>query len=120
MLWKALITLTTLRKTLSFQHFVVQRQKAQEVIRISNVIHFDEFKDALENGKVVDNQNLKSTSELNHQFDYWKSRITGGRAVTETDHQVLDIIKQAYNLGMVTKDNMLLRNQAINAYKTSI
>ncbi|WP_332286243.1 hypothetical protein [Bacillus velezensis] len=83
-------------------------------------IGFTEFKEALENGKVVDNKNLKSSSELNHQFDYWKSRITGGRAVTETDNQVLDIIKQAYNLGMVTKDNMLLRNQAINAYKTSI
>ncbi len=40
-------------------------------------IGFTEFKEALENGKVVDNQNLKSTSELNHQFDYWKSRITG-------------------------------------------
>lgn len=53
-------------------------------------------------------------------FDYWKSRITSGQAVTETDNQVLDIIKQAYNLGMVTKDNMLLRNQAIHAYKTSI
>jgi hypothetical protein len=26
-------------------------------------IHFDEFKDALENGKVVDNQNVKSSSE---------------------------------------------------------
>ncbi|MDQ8091391.1 hypothetical protein [Bacillus amyloliquefaciens] len=83
-------------------------------------IGFTEFKEALENGKVIDNKNLKSSSELNHQFDYWKSRITGGRAVTETDNQVLDIIKQAYNLGMVTKDNMLLRNQAMNAYKTSI
>ncbi|EIF13335.1 SPBc2 prophage-derived protein YolB [Bacillus sp. 5B6] len=63
---------------------------------------------------------IKTLKALNHQFDYWKSRITGGRAVTETDNQVLDIIKQAYNLGMVAKDNMLLRNQAINAYKTSI
>lgn len=26
-------------------------------------IHFDEFKDALENGKVVDTQNVKSCSE---------------------------------------------------------
>ncbi|MGG0158343.1 hypothetical protein ABEY11_13025 [Bacillus velezensis] len=97
---------------------------ATEGARISSnqqcSIGFNEFKEALENGKVVDNKNLKSSSELNHQFDYWKSRITGGRAVTETDNQVLDIIKQAYNLGMVTKDNMLLRNQAINAYKTSI
>ncbi|MCR9038285.1 hypothetical protein QRX25_08670 [Bacillus sp. L381] len=83
-------------------------------------INFDEFKEALEKGKVVDHKNLKSSSELHHQFDYWKSRITGGQAVTETDNQVLDIIKQAYNLGMVTKDNMLLRNQAMNAYKTSI
>ncbi|QQD83946.1 hypothetical protein JD965_09420 [Bacillus siamensis] len=83
-------------------------------------IGFTEFKEALENGKVVENQNLQSSSELHHQFDYWKSRITGGRAVTETDNQVLDIIKQAYNLGLVTKDNMLLRSQAINAYQTSI
>ncbi|MDU0812709.1 hypothetical protein [Bacillus siamensis] len=50
-------------------------------------IHFDEFKEALENGKVVENQNLQSSSELHHQFDYWKSRITGGQAVTETDNQ---------------------------------
>ncbi|MCY8523181.1 hypothetical protein MOD11_18000, partial [Bacillus atrophaeus] len=25
-----------------------------------------------------------------------------------------------YNLGMVNKDNMLLRNEAVNAYKNSI
>lgn len=30
------------------------------------------------------------------------------------------LIKKAYNLGMVNKDNMLLRNEAINAYKNSI
>ncbi len=36
------------------------------------------------------------------------------------DLKVLDIIKKAYNLGMVNKDNMLLRNEAISAYKNSI
>lgn len=43
-----------------------------------------------------------------------------GGNLSALDSQVLDIIKKAYNLGMVNKDNMLLRNEAINAYKNSI
>lgn len=57
---------------------------------------------------------------MNKSLDDWKSRFTAGGNVSALDSQVLDIIKKAYNLGMVNKDNMLLRNEAINAYKNSI
>ncbi|MCO4850695.1 hypothetical protein KK499_07175 [Bacillus vallismortis] len=50
----------------------------------------------------------------------WKSRFNPGGNLSVLDSQVLDIIKKAYNLGMVNKDNMLLRNEAINAYRNSI
>ncbi|RPK21038.1 hypothetical protein EH2_00331 [Bacillus subtilis] len=47
-------------------------------------------------------------------------RFTAGGNLSTMDSQVLDVIKKAYNLGMVNKDNMLLRNEAINAYRNSI
>lgn len=57
---------------------------------------------------------------MNKSLDDWKSRFTAGGNVSALDSQVLDIIKKAYNIGMVNKDNMLLRNEAVNAYKNSI
>ncbi|MCY8246239.1 hypothetical protein MOC35_11465, partial [Bacillus inaquosorum] len=45
-------------------------------------------------------------------LDYWKSRLNGEGSLSAMDSQALDIIKKAYNLGMVNKDNMLLRNEA--------
>ncbi|MCY8856540.1 hypothetical protein [Bacillus atrophaeus] len=84
-------------------------------------ISFDEFCEKLEKNEVVKPENKKSTLDLNKSLDDWKSRFTaGGSNVSALDSQVLDIIKKAYNLGMVNKDNMLLRNEAINAYKNSI
>lgn len=47
--------------------------------------------------------------------------VTAGSKVNEnTVVCIVEAMKLAYNLGMVNKDNMLLRNEAINAYKNSI
>ncbi|MCY8934677.1 hypothetical protein [Bacillus atrophaeus] len=83
-------------------------------------ISFDEFCEKLEKNEVVKPENKKSTLDLNKSLDDCKSRFTAGGNVSALDSQVLDIIKKAYNLGMVNKDNMLLRNEAVNAYKNSI
>lgn len=83
-------------------------------------IGFSEFCEKLEKNEVVESENKKSSLDLNKSLDYWKSRLNGGGSLSAMDSQVLDIIKKAYNLGMVNKDNMLLRNEAISAYKNSI
>ncbi|MCY9070760.1 hypothetical protein MOE65_09885 [Bacillus inaquosorum] len=79
-------------------------------------IGFSEFCEKLEKNEVVEPENKKSSLDLNKSLDYWN----GGGSLSAMDSQVLDIIKKAYNLGMVNKDNMLLRNEAISAYKNSI
>ncbi|MCY8721696.1 hypothetical protein P8850_09585 [Bacillus inaquosorum] len=83
-------------------------------------IGFSEFCEKLEKNEVVESENKKSSLDLNKSLDYWKSRLNGGGSLSAMDSQVLDIIKKAYSLGMVNKDNMLLRNEAISAYKNSI
>ncbi|OBA05985.1 hypothetical protein A9D36_09080 [Bacillus subtilis] len=83
-------------------------------------IGFNEFCEKLEKNEIVKPENKKSTLDLNKSLDYWKSRFNPGGNLSALDSQVLDIIKKAYNLGMVNKDNMLLRNEAINAYRNSI
>lgn len=86
----------------------------------SRSIGFSEFCEKLEKNEVVKPENKKSSVDLNNSLDYWKSRFNPGGNLSALDSQVLDIIKKAYNLGMVNKNNMLLRNEAINAYKNSI
>ncbi|MCC2114979.1 hypothetical protein LJ568_04655 [Bacillus halotolerans] len=81
---------------------------------------FSEFCEKLEKNGVVEPENKKSSLDINKSLDYWKSRLNGGGSLSAMDLKVLDIIKKAYNLGMVNKDNMLLRNEAISAYKNSI
>ncbi|MEC3755980.1 hypothetical protein P9160_00860 [Bacillus halotolerans] len=83
-------------------------------------ISFNEFCYKLEKNEVVKPENQKSSLDQNKSLDYWKSRFNAGGNLSALDSQVLDIIKKAYNLGMVNKDNMLLRNEAVNAYKNSI
>ncbi|MFH7814490.1 MULTISPECIES: hypothetical protein [Bacillus] len=83
-------------------------------------ISFSEFCEKLEKNEVVKPENKKSSLDLNKSLDYWKSRFNPGGNLSALDSQVLDIIKKAYNIGMVNKNNMLLRNEAINAYKNSI
>ncbi|BCT28395.1 hypothetical protein M3616_03885 [Bacillus velezensis] len=83
-------------------------------------ISFSEFCDKLEKNEVVKPENQKSSLDQNKSLDYWESRFKPGGNLSALDSQVLDIIKKAYNLGMVNKDNMLLRNEPINAYKNSI
>ncbi|MCM3353229.1 hypothetical protein JYG31_09555 [Bacillus halotolerans] len=83
-------------------------------------IGFSEFCEKLEKNEVVKPENKKRSLDLNKSLDYWKSRFNPGGSLSAMDSQVLDIIKKAYNLGMVNKDNMLLRNEAVNAYKNSI
>ncbi|WIT26853.1 hypothetical protein [Bacillus phage SPbetaL1] len=83
-------------------------------------ISFTEFCEKLEKNEVVKPENKKSSLDLNKSLDYWKSRFNPGGNLSALDSQVLDIIKKAYNLGMVNKDNMLLRNEAVNAYRNSI
>lgn len=86
----------------------------------SKSIGFSEFCEKLEKNEVVKPENKKSSLDLNNSLDYWKSRFNPAGNLSALDSQVLDIIKKAYNLGMVNKDNMLLRNEAVNAYKNSI
>ncbi|MDZ5669124.1 hypothetical protein [Bacillus stercoris] len=86
----------------------------------SRSIGFSEFCEKLEKNEVVKPENKKSSLDLNKSLDYWKSRFNPGGNLSALDSQVLDIIKKAYNLGMVNKNNMLLRNEAINVYKNSI
>ncbi|MGX4766182.1 hypothetical protein ACWH4V_10445 [Bacillus mojavensis] len=83
-------------------------------------IGFSEFCEKLEKNEVVKPENKKRSLDLNKSLDYWKSKFNPGGSLSAMDSQVLDIIKKAYNLGMVNKDNMLLRNEAVNAYKNSI
>ncbi|MBT9250300.1 hypothetical protein [Bacillus halotolerans] len=83
-------------------------------------ISFSEFCEKLEQNEVVKPENKKSSLDLNKSLDYWKSRFNPAGNLSALDTQVLDIIKKAYNLGIVNKDNMLLRNEAISAYKNSI
>ncbi|MCY7919298.1 hypothetical protein [Bacillus vallismortis] len=83
-------------------------------------ISFTEFCEKLEKNEVVKPENKKSPLDLNKSLEDWKSRFNPGGNLSVLDSQVLDIIKKAYNLGMVNKNNMLLRNEAINAYKNSI
>ncbi|KZD95264.1 hypothetical protein [Bacillus subtilis] len=86
----------------------------------SRSIGFSEFCEKLEKNEVVNPENKKSSLDLNKSLDYWKSRFNPGGNLSALDSQVLDIIKKACKLGMVNKNNMLLRNEAINAYKNSI
>ncbi|MGF7532997.1 hypothetical protein AAGG74_04515 [Bacillus mexicanus] len=83
-------------------------------------IGFNEFCEKLEKNEIVKPENKKSTLDLNKSLEDWKLRFTAGGSLSAMDSQVLDIIKKAYNLGMVNKDNMLLRNEAISTYKNSI
>ncbi|QHF58163.1 prophage-derived uncharacterized protein [Bacillus subtilis] len=83
-------------------------------------IGFNEFCEKLEKNEIVKPENKKSTLDLNKSLEDWKMRFTAGGNLSTMDSQVLDVIKKAYNLGMVNKDNMLLRNEAINAYRNSI
>ncbi|GLI86764.1 hypothetical protein ACSHUI_03540 [Bacillus subtilis] len=82
----------------------------------SRSIGFSEFCEKLEKNEVVKPENKKSSPDLNKSLDYWKSRFNPGGNLSALDSQVLDIIKKAYNFN---KDNMLLRNEAVNAYKNS-
>ncbi|WP_100331275.1 hypothetical protein [Bacillus xiapuensis] len=77
-------------------------------------ISFDEFLDKLETGKVVEANNLKNTYST--YADNWKFRVNKTTNSAQA-FQILEVIQKAYDLGMVTKDNQLLRNKAINIYK---
>ncbi|KHD84211.1 hypothetical protein [Heyndrickxia ginsengihumi] len=83
---------------------------------------FTEFCHDLEKGEIVDSQNAQNNTYNNSQSQ-WEFRIKES-LVSKTNSQlgseVLDIIKKAYDLGMVNNDNMLLRSRAIKAYKSSI
>ncbi len=81
-------------------------------------IGFEEFCEKIENGEVVDSNNVLN----NYNRSNWDSRVE--RSFEKTDpalgHKVLEILKKSYTLGMVDKNNMLLRQKAIDAYKHSI
>lgn len=93
-------------------------QKVTDENRYS--ISFDEFCEKLAKEEIVDPKNVENTYNTLAKSN-WDWRIAEGwKSNPLVGSQILDIIKKSYELGLVTKDNMLLRNKAINTYKTSI
>lgn len=84
-------------------------------------IGFTEFCEKLEKGEIVEPQN---TANIENRYveANWDFRVknTFEKTNPELGNEILDIIKNSYQLGMVNEDNMFLRKKAIYAYTHSV